>query len=112
METRQSELVRVLQALAAELPNRDGVALVDSNGLIMAPIPDQPVVGEDRLPAMAAASLIMADRVLEEIEGGRLRFASIAGAQRQLLTVALGAERLLSIGPEAAGRHAAAAPTG
>jgi len=40
----------------------------------------------------------MADRVLEEIEGGRLRFASIAGAKRQLLTVALGAERLLSIG--------------
>ena len=98
METRQSELIRVLQSLAAELPNPDWLALVDGNGLIMACIPDQPVVGEDRISAMAAASLIMADRVLEEIEGGRLRFASIAGAKRQLLTVALGAERLLSIG--------------
>src|SRR3990170_4678840 len=95
METRQSELIRVLQSLAAELPNPDWVALVDGNGLIMAGIPDQPVVGEDRISAMAAASMIMADRVLEEIEGGRLRFASIAGARRQLLTVALGAERLL-----------------
>ena len=80
METRQSELIRVLQSLEAELPNPDWVALVDGNGLIMACIPDQPVVGEDRISAMAAASLIMADRVLEEIEGGRLRFASIAGA--------------------------------
>src|SRR3970040_1869598 len=108
METRQSELIRVLQSLAAELPNPDWVALVDGNGLIMACIPDAPVVGGGRISAMAAASLIMADRVLEEIEGGRLRFASIAGAKRQLLTVALGAERLLSIrvGGGGAGRAA------
>lgn len=98
METRQSELIRVLQGLASELPDPDWVALVDSDGLIMACIPDRPVVGEDRISAMTAASLIMADRVLEEIEGGRLRFASIAGAKRQQLTVALGSERLLSIG--------------
>src|SRR4030067_94710 len=83
METRQSELIRVLQSLAAELPNPDWVALVDGKGLIIACIPAQPAVGEDRISAMAAASLLMADRGLEGIGGGGLRFARIAGAKRQ-----------------------------
>lgn len=96
--TRQSELVRVLGRLAEELPDPDWVALVDNNGLIVACVPPEPTVEADRISAMTAASVIMGDRVLSEIKGGGLRYASIAGSVRQHLTVVLSKERLLSIG--------------
>ncbi len=98
METRQAELLRILNQIADDLPNPDWVALVDDNGLVVACIPEEPVVGQDRISAMTAASVIMADRVLGEIEGGKLRFASISGSERQQITVALGRNRLLTIG--------------
>lgn len=113
MTTRQSELLRVLGALADELPDPDWVALVDDNGLIVACIPEAPVVGQDRISAMTAASVIMAERVLGEIEGGRMRYATVAGSNRQLLTVVLSAERLLAIGlgPEVSAQGTFAALT-
>lgn len=98
MVTRQSELLRVLGQLAEELPAPDWVALVDSNGLIVACVPNDPAVDADRISAMTAASVQMGDRVLKEIDGGGLRYASIAGSVRQHLTVVLSKDRLLSIG--------------
>ena len=98
METRQAELLRILNQIAADLPNPDWVALIDDNGLIVACIPDDPVVSQDRISAMTAHSVMSADRVLEEIEGGKLRFATMAGSKRQQITVALSRDRLLSIG--------------
>ena len=98
MTTRQSELLRVLGELADELPAPDWVALVDDNGLIVACIPETPVIGQDQISGMTAASVIMAERVLGEIEGGRMRYANIAGSNRQLLTVVLSPDRLLAIG--------------
>lgn len=113
MVTRQSELLRVLGRLAEELPQPEWVALVDSNGLIMACVPNEPVVDTDRISAMTAASVMMGDRVLKEIDGGAMRFASIAGSVRQHLTVVLSKDRLLSIGlkPDVPA-HATFAPVG
>jgi predicted regulator of Ras-like GTPase activity (Roadblock/LC7/MglB family) len=108
MTTRQSELLRVLNELAAELPTPEWIALVDENGLIMACIPDNPPVEAARISAMAATSVMMAERVLKEIDGGKARFASLAGSRRQHLTVVLGPDRLLSIG---LGPHIAAQET-
>ena len=98
MVSRQSELLRVLTELAAELPQPEWIALVDENGLIMACVPPQPPVEPERISAMAATSVMMAERVLKEIDGGKARFASLAGSRRQHLTVVLGPDRLLSIG--------------
>lgn len=98
MVTRQSELLRVLGMLAEELPTPHWVALVDNDGLIVASVPQNPGVEVDRISAMTAASVMMGERVLAEIDGGQLRYASIAGSQRQQLTVVLGYGRLLSIG--------------
>lgn len=113
MTTRQSELLRVLGQLADELPNPDWVALVDDNGLIVACLPEAPVIGQDRISAMTAASVIGAERVLGEIEGGRMRYATVAGSKRQLLTVVLSADRLLAIGlgPEVPAQNTFAALT-
>ena len=96
--TRQSELLEVLNQMADELPEPDWVALVDDNGLIVACIPEDPVVGQDRISGMTAASIIMAERVLDEIDGGAMRFTSIAGSDRQMLSVVLSRERVLAIG--------------
>ncbi|MFQ5943796.1 MAG: roadblock/LC7 domain-containing protein [Anaerolineales bacterium] len=84
--------------MADELPDPDWVALVDSDGLIVACIPESPVVGQDRISGMTAASIIMAERVLDEIEGGQMRYTSIAGSNRQMLSVILSHDRVLAIG--------------
>jgi len=98
MATRQSELLEVLSQMADEMPDPDWVALVDGNGLIVSCIPETPVVGQDQISAMTAASIIMAERVLDEIDGGSMRYTSIAGANRQMLSVVLSDDRVLAIG--------------
>jgi predicted regulator of Ras-like GTPase activity (Roadblock/LC7/MglB family) len=98
MVTRQSELLRVLGSLAEELPDPHWVALVDQQGLVMACVPAEPEVHPDGLSAMTAASVMMGERVLGEIDGGKLYYANVAGSNRQLLTVVLSPDRLLSIG--------------
>jgi hypothetical protein len=47
---------------------------------------------------MAAASQIMAERILGELEGGPMRYATVAGSKRQHLTVMVKKDHLLSIG--------------
>lgn len=98
MTTRQSELIRVLSGLEAELPDPLWVALVDDQGLVLSCVPETPVVPEDRISAMTAAVVNMGERVLSEVEGGALRYVSVAGSKRQYLMVVLTSERLLSIG--------------
>ncbi|GMR11034.1 MAG: hypothetical protein BMS9Abin28_1858 [Anaerolineae bacterium] len=98
MATRQSELLEILGQMADELPDPDWVALVDDDGLIVSCIPESPVVGQDQISAMTAASLIMAERVLDEIDGGQTRFTNIAGSNRQMLSVVLSRDRVLAIG--------------
>ena len=98
MATRQDELLEVLSQMANEMPDPEWVALVDGNGLIVSCIPETPVVGQDQISAMTAASIIMGERVLDEIEGGQMRYTSIAGANRQMLSVVLSDDRVLAIG--------------
>jgi predicted regulator of Ras-like GTPase activity (Roadblock/LC7/MglB family) len=98
MTTRQADLVRVLQKLAEDLPDPDWVALVDDQGFVMACVPEDMAVDEDRVSAMTAALVSMGERVLEEVEGGDLRYANVSGSKRQYLSVVLTSDRLLSIG--------------
>lgn len=98
MTTRQAELVRILEQLAEELPDPDWVALVDEQGFVMACVPEDLDVEEDRISAMTAALVSMGERVLEEVEGGSLRYANVSGSKRQYLAVVLTTDRLLSIG--------------
>lgn len=98
MTTRQAELQRVLTSLSQEIGKADWVALVDQNGLMVSSVPAEPPVDSDRVAAMAAAVAQTAERVLLEIDGGNLRFATVTGSRRQHLTVFLSPERLLAIG--------------
>ena len=98
MVTRQSELIRVLETIAAELPDPLWVALVDDDGLLVACVPSQPPVSVDQISAMTAALALTALRVLVEINAEEFRYSSVAGSERQLLLVALDGKRFLSIG--------------
>ncbi|NIM94299.1 MAG: hypothetical protein GTO18_11405 [Anaerolineales bacterium] len=96
--TREDDLNRVLNSLSEELPDPYWIALVDQAGLVTACIPSDPIIPPESISAMAAVLGTSAERVLTEIEGGRLRYASLAGSERQYLMVMLGEDRLLSIG--------------
>jgi predicted regulator of Ras-like GTPase activity (Roadblock/LC7/MglB family) len=98
MVTRQSELIRVLETIAAELPDPLWVALVDDDGLLVACVPSQPPVSVDQISAMTAALALTAMRVLVEINAEEFRYSNVAGSERQLLLVALDGKRFLSIG--------------
>jgi predicted regulator of Ras-like GTPase activity (Roadblock/LC7/MglB family) len=98
MVTRQSELIKVLTAIQADLGNPVWVALVDDDGLMVASVPESPTQGSERIAAMTAAGVIPAKRVLEEVEGGSLRFVTFAGSRAQVLVVAVDQKRYLSIG--------------
>ncbi len=98
MVTRQSELIRVLETIAEELPDPLWVALVDDDGLLVACVPSQPPVNVDQVSAMTAALALTAIRVLGEINAEEFRYSSVAGSERQLLLVALDGKRFLSIG--------------
>jgi predicted regulator of Ras-like GTPase activity (Roadblock/LC7/MglB family) len=97
-DTRQSELEAILGGLADELPDPHWVALVDLDGLVLASVPADPEIETDRISAMTAVVVLMSERVLGEIEGGRFRYITVGGSRRLQLTVALNRERLLSVG--------------
>ncbi len=96
--TRQEELDLVLGSLFNELQKPSWVALVDSNGFIIACFPANPIVEQERISGMTVAAVATAERLLEEFDGEKFRYMSIVGAARQCLIVMLGKERLLSIG--------------
>ncbi len=98
MVTRQSELIRVLETIAEELPDPLWVALVDDDGLLVACVPSQPPVNVDQISAMTAALALTAIRVLGEIDAAEFRYSNVTGSERQLLLVALDGKRFLSIG--------------
>jgi predicted regulator of Ras-like GTPase activity (Roadblock/LC7/MglB family) len=102
MVTRQSELIRVLETIAEELPDPLWVALVDDDGLLVACVPSQPPVNVDQISAMTAALALTSIRVLGEINAEEFRYSTVAGSERQLLLVALDGKRFLSIalGPD------------
>ncbi len=85
MATRQDELERVLHHIHQEIPGSGWVALVDEDGLIIASVPDSPVVDVEAVSAMTAATTSLGERVLSEMDGGVLRYAVIAGSERQYL---------------------------
>jgi predicted regulator of Ras-like GTPase activity (Roadblock/LC7/MglB family) len=100
MVTRESELMRVLKSLEAAMPRAHWIALVDSDGLPLACVPENPPVKIDNIAAMSAAAMLTGQRVLNETEGGQLRFTTIAGSKRQVLIVTVDAKRYLAIGLE------------
>jgi predicted regulator of Ras-like GTPase activity (Roadblock/LC7/MglB family) len=96
--TRQDELIRVMNLLADNLHEVQWIALVDQDGLLMACVPPDPGVQPEGIAAMTAALTTMGERILGEIDGGRLRYTSVAGSYCHHMTVMLPEGRLLTLG--------------
>lgn len=96
--TRQDELITVLNSLAVDVKSAKWISLVDGDGFVVASVPPDISVDQDRISAMAAAMVTTAERAIKEIEGGRLRYINLAGSNSQNLIVILNDDRLLSIG--------------
>lgn len=96
--TRQDELTSVLNSLAEDVKLAKWISLVDGDGFVVASVSPDMEVDQDRISAMAAAMVSTAERAIEEIGGGRLRYINLAGSNSQNLIVILNDERLLSIG--------------
>jgi predicted regulator of Ras-like GTPase activity (Roadblock/LC7/MglB family) len=98
MVTRESELERLLTELLGELPDPMWGAIIDSDGLIIACVPEAPVISAEQIAAMTVTAAIAAKRIATEIEGGSFRFSAVAGSQRQMVVVAMNSKRYLSLG--------------
>ena len=96
--TRQDELIRIMSSLADSLPEVYWVTLVDGEGLVMACVPQNPVVSPESIAAMTAALSTTVERTLGEIDGGQLRYSSLVGSKRHHIMVLLPEGRLLTIG--------------
>ena len=96
--TREEKLVRVLSSLTQDIPQAQWIALVDQNGLVLGCVPPEPEVNPEGIAGITAAAVMVADRVLDEVKGGQLRYVNVSGSVRQYLMVFIGKERFLSIG--------------
>lgn len=98
MVTRESELERLLFELARDLPEPFWVAIVDNDGLLIASVPQTPLISTDEIAAMTVTGTVAAKRITAEIGGGSFRFTAVAGSKRQLIIVAIDGKRFLSLG--------------
>jgi predicted regulator of Ras-like GTPase activity (Roadblock/LC7/MglB family) len=98
MVTRESELERLLIELARELPEPFWAAIIDNDGLLIACVPQSPVISTDQIAAMTVTGTVASKRISGEIGGGSFRFSAIAGSKRQLIVVAIDSKRFLSLG--------------
>lgn len=96
--TRQDELNSVLNSLAEDVKIAKWISLVDGDGFVVASVSADMGDDQDRISAMAVAMVTTAERAINEIGGGRLRYINLAGSKSQNLIVILNDERLLSIG--------------
>lgn len=96
--TRQDELIRILTSLADSFTDVYWIALVDHEGLVMACVPPKPEVSPESIAAMTAAMATTVERIMDEIDGGQLRYSSIVGSKRHHVTILLPEGRLLTIG--------------
>jgi predicted regulator of Ras-like GTPase activity (Roadblock/LC7/MglB family) len=96
--TRQDELIRILTSLADSFDDVYWTALVDHEGLVMACVPPRPEVSPESIAAMTAAMATTVERIMEEIDGGQLRYTSVVGSKRHHVTILLPEGRLLTLG--------------
>jgi predicted regulator of Ras-like GTPase activity (Roadblock/LC7/MglB family) len=96
--TRGEELMRVLALLARDIPHARWIALVEQNGLVIGFVPADPNVNPEGVAGITAAAVMVAERVLNEVMGGQLRYMNIAGSACQYLMVMIKQDRFLAVG--------------
>ena len=95
---RAEALTRTLSQLSSPDLDFYWTAIVDYDGFILASFPFTTEFEADHILAASAHLLRVNERVREEIDVGKWRYTLIAGAQSQMMVVALNRECVLSVG--------------
>lgn len=95
---RAEALTRTLSKLSSPDLDFYWTAIADYDGFILASYPFTTEFEADHILAASAHLLRVNDRVREEIDVGKWRYTLIAGAQSQMMVVALNRECVLSVG--------------
>ena len=95
MTFRAEEIEQVLKRLE-NVPGLEGSALVSSDGFMLASsLP--PDISEDRVAAMGAAMVSVAERVNKELGRGRFELAIISGGDGYTLATEVGVDAILIV---------------
>ena len=95
MTFRAEEIEQILKRLE-NAPGLEGSALVSSDGFMLASsLP--PDISEDRVAAMGAAMVSVAERVNKELGRGRFELAIISGGDGYTLATEVGVDAILIV---------------
>lgn len=95
---RAEALTRTLSQLSSPDLDFYWTAIVDYDGFILASSPFTTEFEADHILAASAHLLRVNERVREEIDVGKWRYTLVAGAESQMMVVALNRECVLSVG--------------
>jgi predicted regulator of Ras-like GTPase activity (Roadblock/LC7/MglB family) len=102
LQTHRSPRAEALTRTLSQLSSPDlafhWTAIVDYDGFILASYPFSTKLEADHILAASAHLLRVGERVREELEIGKWRYSLIAGADSQMMVVALNRECVLSVG--------------
>jgi len=92
---RSGEVERILKRLEA-VPGLEGSALISADGFTLASsLP--PGISEDKVAAMGAAMVSVAERINKELDRGRFEMSIITGSDGYTLATNIGLEAILIV---------------
>lgn len=94
--SRHEGIMQVLSALQRENAGIEAAVLVSPEGLILESVLP-PGVGEERISAMSAALMAIAERAAQESRRGRVRELYISGDEGYVLLLNVGAKAILAV---------------
>ncbi len=95
-ESRKEVLEKRLKELQRMVPEIEGAAVVSSDGLMIASSLSGSI-SEDRVAAMSAALISVADRIGRELERGNLEMGLVRGERGYVVMVNAGEEAALVV---------------
>lgn len=94
--SRREGIIQVLKTLQRETAGIEAAALVSPDGLILeSMLPDG--VGEERISAMSAALLAIAEKAAQESRRGRVRELYISGDEGYVVLLNVGVKAILTV---------------
>ena len=96
IETRIDQIQQILEESKSRINEIEGLLLVTRDGLPIASTQLSDSTDEDRMSAMAAAALNLAERVVQELSKGTLKEMVIKGDSGLIIVIQVGEEAVLT----------------
>ena len=96
IDNRIDNIIQLLEESKERIQEIEGLLLVTRDGLPIASTKMADTTDEDRMSAMAAAALNLAERVVEELSKGHLKEMVIKGTEGLIIVIQVGEEAVLT----------------